>query len=94
MVVFGAYYCVHGNLQAGAYIAFISYNAMLVWPIRQLGRMISEMSKAGVSIDRVAYIMHSPVEQGTHPALLKKQGYYYELYSKQYEEETVSRIFS
>lgn len=63
VVVFGAYYCVHGNLQPGAYIAFISYNAMLVWPIRQLGRMISEMSKAGVSIDRVAYIMHSPEEQ-------------------------------
>ena len=63
VVVFGAYYCVHGNLQPGAYIAFISYNTMLVWPIRQLGRMISEMSKAGVSIDRVAYIMHSPVEQ-------------------------------
>ena len=63
VVIFGAYYCVQGNLQAGAYIAFISYNAMLVWPIRQLGRMISEMSKAGVSIDRVAYIMHSPVEQ-------------------------------
>ena len=36
---------------------------MMVWPIRQLGRMISEMSKAGVSIDRVAYIMDSPVEQ-------------------------------
>ena len=63
VVVFGAYYCVNADLQAGAYIAFISYNAMLVWPIRQLGRMISEMSKAGVSIDRVAYIMHSPAEQ-------------------------------
>ena len=63
VVVFGAYYCVNADLQAGAYIAFVSYNAMLVWPIRQLGRMISEMSKAGVSIDRVAYIMHSPVEQ-------------------------------
>lgn len=63
VVVFGAYYCVRGNLRAGEYIAFISYNAMMVWPIRQLGRMISEMSKAGVSIDRVAYIINSPVEQ-------------------------------
>lgn len=63
VVVFGAWYCVHGTLTEGEYIAFISYNAIMVWPIRQLGRMISEMSKAGVSIDRVAYIMHSPTEQ-------------------------------
>lgn len=62
VVIFGAYYCIHGNLSEGEYIAFISYNSMLVWPIRQLGRMISEMSKAGVSIDRVFYIMNAPVE--------------------------------
>ncbi|MBQ6890902.1 MAG: ABC transporter ATP-binding protein [Oscillospiraceae bacterium] len=62
VVIFGAYFCIHGSLTEGEYIAFISYNSMLVWPIRQLGRMISEMSKAGVSIDRVAYIMLSPVE--------------------------------
>ena len=63
VVIFGAVFCVHGGMTEGTYIAFISYNAMLVWPIRQLGRMISEMSKAGVSIDRVAYIMNSPTEQ-------------------------------
>ena len=63
VVVFGAWFCVRGDLNEGEYIAFISYNSMMVWPIRQLGRMISEMSKAGVSIDRVAYIMDSPVEQ-------------------------------
>jgi len=62
VVIFGAYFCIQGTLTEGEYIAFISYNSMLVWPIRQLGRMISEMSKAGVSIDRVAYIMHSPLE--------------------------------
>ena len=63
VVVFGAYFCVKGSLSEGEYLAFISYNAQMVWPIRMLGRMISEMSKAGVSIDRVAYIMHSPVEE-------------------------------
>ncbi len=63
VVVFGAYFCVQGSLTEGEYIAFISYNAQMVWPIRQLGRMISELSKAGVSIDRVFYIMNSPVEQ-------------------------------
>ena len=63
VVIFGAYFCIHGSLTEGEYIAFISYNSMLVWPIRQLGRMISEMSKAGVSIDRVFYIMNSPMEK-------------------------------
>ena len=63
VLVFGAMYCINGDILEGEYIAFISYNSMLVWPIRQLGRMISEMSKAGVSIDRVFYIMNSPLEQ-------------------------------
>ena len=62
VVVFGAFFCIRGRLTEGTYIAFISYNAMLVWPIRQLGRTISELSKAGVSIDRIFYIMDSPVE--------------------------------
>ena len=69
IVVFGAVFCVNGSLTEGEYIAFISYNAMLVWPIRMLGRMISEMSKAGVSIDRVFYIMNSPVEQDDPDAI-------------------------
>ena len=63
VVIFGAVFCIQGSLLEGEYIAFISYNAMLVWPVRQLGRMISELSKAGVSIDRVFYIMNSPLEQ-------------------------------
>ena len=69
VVIFGAYFCVSGNLRSGEYIAFISYNSMMVWPIRQLGRMISELSKAGVSIDRVAYIMNSPIEQDAPDAV-------------------------
>ena len=69
VVVFGAYFCVNGSLTGGEYIAFISYNAQLVWPIRMLGRMISELSKAGVSIDRVFYIMNSPIEQDESDAV-------------------------
>ncbi|MBQ4096760.1 MAG: ABC transporter ATP-binding protein, partial [Clostridia bacterium] len=61
--------CARGAITEGEYIAFISYNSMLVWPIRQLGRMISELSKAGVSIDRVFYIMNSPVEKDDENAL-------------------------
>ena len=62
IVVFGAVFCIKGELESGEYIAFISYNMMLVWPMRRLGQVISEMSKAGVSMDRISYIMNSPAE--------------------------------
>ena len=63
IVILGAVFCVRGSMTAGEFIAFISYNAMLTWPVRSLGRMISEMSKAGVSIERIRYIMNSDAEQ-------------------------------
>ena len=34
------------------------------------------------------------VEQGTHSQLLKKGGYYHELYTRQYEEEATARILA
>ena len=69
MLVLGSVFCVNGQLTAGEFIAFLSYNGMLIWPVRQLGRVISEMSKAGVSIDRIRYIMNSPAEQDKEDAV-------------------------
>ena len=69
VIVFGASMCVHGTMTSGEYLAFISYNNMLVWPIRMLGRMISEMSKAGVSLDRIRYIMDSEEEKDVPDAV-------------------------
>ena len=63
ITVLGAVFCVHDQITVGEYIAFVSYNAMLTWPVRALGRIISEMSKAGVSIDRIRYIMNSEIER-------------------------------
>ena len=63
VVVFGTVFCIKGGMKSGEYVAFISYNSMLVWPVRQLGRMISELSKASVSVERVHYIMKSELEQ-------------------------------
>lgn len=62
IVVLGTLVVYHGEMTPGNFIAFISYNAMLVWPIRRLGRVISEMSRAGVSIDRIRYIMNAQEE--------------------------------
>jgi ATP-binding cassette subfamily B protein len=62
IIVLGAIEAVHGRISAGEFIAFASYNTTLVWPVRGLGRILSEMSKAGVSFDRVNYILDSEAE--------------------------------
>ncbi len=69
VVIFGVLFCLRGSMTSGEFIAFISYNGMLVWPVRQLGRMISEMSKAGVGIDRIGYIMDAEEEKDPEGAL-------------------------
>ena len=62
IVCVGTVFAVNGTITTGELIAFISYNGMLVWPVRGLGRIISEMSKARVSISRLRYIMDSEEE--------------------------------
>lgn len=63
ITVTGAVFCVHGQITAGEYIAFVTYNSMLTWPVRAIGRVISDMSKAGISIERIREIMSSPTEK-------------------------------
>lgn len=62
VLVFGTVLCVRGELSVGDLIAFASYNAMLIWPVRSLGRVVSDMSRAGVSIDRICYIINEKAE--------------------------------
>ena len=69
IVIFGSVLCIWGEMTAGEYIAFLSYGAIMTWPVRMLGRMISEMSKAGVSMDRIAYIMRAEEEKEHGKAL-------------------------
>ena len=63
IILVGVTETVHGNMSLGSFLAFVSYNEALTWPVRSLGRVLSEMSKAGVSIDRVGYILKAPEEE-------------------------------
>ena len=63
VVVLGAVYAVRGEMLAGEYIAFFSYNIMLTWPIRLLGRLISGLSRSEIATDRIRYIMNSEPEK-------------------------------
>ena len=65
VAVYGAVLCVQDRLTAGGLIAFLSYNALMSLPVRGIGRVIADMSKAGVSLDRLRYIMNVVPEEET-----------------------------
>ncbi len=96
IVMLGVNLCVSGEITLGVYLAFVSYTRELSWPVRRLGRTISEMSKAGVSMERLLYILESepehPVEQ---PKAADLHGdIRFEHVSFAYEEQSVLRDVS
>ncbi len=52
-----------GELSVGEMTVFVSYISMLLWPIRQLGRILSDMGKCMVSFDRIDQILREKPEQ-------------------------------
>ena len=48
---------------------WIRLGKLLSWPVRSLGRVLSDMSKAGVSMDRVGYILNAREEQDAPDAV-------------------------
>ena len=63
VVVLGSLLCVRGEMTEGEFVSFAIYNTMSISPVRRLGRVISEMSKMGVSVSRIAEVLDAPCEQ-------------------------------
>lgn len=62
VMVFGSYLAVRGDISLGTLVAFTSYIGMLVWPVRQMGRTLTDMGKAFVSLKRIDEILMVPIE--------------------------------
>ena len=62
IVVLGSVFCVRGHLTLGSLVEFIAYNTMMIGPVRQLGRIIFNLSKAGVALGRIGEIMNAEEE--------------------------------
>ena len=96
VVTIGVHLCVKGEITLGTYLAFVSYTRQLTWPVRALGRTLSEMSKAGVSIDRLLYILSAEQEQSpTKPLAANLSGdICFDHVSFAYEQKKVLRDVS
>ncbi len=62
VLIAGTVLTVNNQMTLGDLLAFTSYTAMITWPIRSLGRIFSEITKSGVSFDRLAYILDAEAE--------------------------------
>lgn len=52
----------NGDITLGEFLVFVSYSSMLAWPIRSFGRILGELSKTKVSVDRICEILIEPEE--------------------------------
>lgn len=59
---FGIYFTVNGMMNRGEYMAFLVLVGLIVWPMRQLGRLIGDFGKTTVALDRIDEIIHQDSE--------------------------------
>ncbi|MBL1217165.1 MAG: ABC transporter ATP-binding protein [Planctomycetes bacterium] len=58
----GAYWLATGRLQVGEYFYFITAVNMFIWPVRMMGRILTDLGKALVAFDRLNEILDAPRE--------------------------------
>ncbi|GAU78604.1 ABC transporter ATP-binding protein [Fusibacter sp. 3D3] len=62
VLVVGSTMVISGEISIGTLVAFITYESMLLWPVKQSGRILSELGKTTVSITRVEEILNEKIE--------------------------------
>lgn len=68
VLVVGASMMQSAALTIGELFVFMTYIAMVVWPVRRLGRVLVESGKAMVAIRRISHILSQPAEsEGVRP---------------------------
>ncbi len=63
VLVAGAYMASQNLISLGTLVVFTTYEAMLLWPIRQMGRILTDMGKTTVSLKRISEILDAGIEQ-------------------------------
>ena len=62
LLIVGASWVVQSHLTVGTLFAFLTYVGMIIWPIRHMGRVLTDSGKAIVSIGRLAEVLFEPTE--------------------------------
>lgn len=65
MIGFGIMMALQGELSVGTFLVFLLYESTIVWPMRQLGRILADMGKVSVSIGRIEEVLNEQAEDLT-----------------------------
>jgi ATP-binding cassette, subfamily B, bacterial len=62
VVIFGIFAAQAGEITVGQFFVFLSYESMILWPVRNVGRILSDLGKMLVSLRRLNEIFNEPME--------------------------------
>jgi ATP-binding cassette subfamily B protein len=62
VVILGGYWLMQGSLSVGVFYFFLSAVSLFIWPMRMLGRILTQLGKATVAIGRLEEILGHPEE--------------------------------
>jgi len=65
VLLVGAHWIVAGKLSIGVLFAFLAYLAIMLWPVRQMGRILTDLGKTSVALNRIREIL--AVEREAEP---------------------------
>jgi len=63
ILLFGSYLAVAGEISIGVLVVYITYMGMAMWPVRQLGRLLTDTGKTIVALKRIGAILDQPAEK-------------------------------
>ncbi|AHF93595.1 ABC transporter [Opitutaceae bacterium TAV5] len=58
----GAWWLAKGEITVGTLFAFITYLGIMLWPVRQMGRILTDLGKTTVALGRIREILDTPRE--------------------------------
>ncbi len=70
----GGYWLATGQLQVGTFYFFLAAVNMFLWPVRMMGRILSELGKAMVAIGRIGEILEHQRETLPDPRIMATLG--------------------
>src|SRR6056297_461635 len=63
VVVASIHFTIQGIISLGTAVVFINYIFRIIWPIKQLGRILADLGKALVSTERIQEIFNEEIEE-------------------------------